>query len=483
MHRRTWVLVLAAATSLMTALDALVVSAALTTIRHDLGASAEQLEWTTNAYNLVMAVLLMPAAALGDRYGRRRMFAVGTALFTLASAVCAAAPDVVVLVAGRAVQGAGAALVSALGMTLVSAAYPAERRGAAIGFLQGGSGIAVLAGPGLGGVITDAIGWEFVFWLNVPIGLVVLPLILSKVDEGRGADRALDVRGLLLITGGALGLVWALARGNAAGWSSVEVLGAFAAGAALAAAFVAWELRAAEPMLPMRLFRNRGFVIGNVATVGLFASIFGGLFFYSQLLQTGLGLTPLQAGLGLIPWTSTLIVFGPLTGRLADRIGNRPLVVAGLATTAAGIAWVALVARAGMPYAELVVPFLVTSVGGSMTLAPTANAVMGAVAPAELGKASGVNSMLRELGGVFGLAVFVAVFAGTGGYASPVEFVDGFGPAMLVCAALVGCSAIAALLLPRQAAFSSAAPNDTANRAHQTLTLESTDRSASAGIG
>jgi EmrB/QacA subfamily drug resistance transporter len=377
------------------------------------------------------------------------MFAAGMALFTAASAACAVATDVVVLVVGRAVQGAGAAFVSALAITLVSVAFPAERRGSAIGFLQGGSGLAVLAGPGLGGAITHTVGWEFVFWLNVPIGLVVLPLILAKCDESRGADTALDVRGLLLVIGAVLGLVWALARGNAVGWASTEVVGAFALGAVALVAFVAWERRATEPMFPMRLLRSRGFVAGNVATAGLFASIFGGLFFYAQLLQTGLGLTPLQAGLGLVPWTSTLIVLGPLAGRLADRIGNRPLIVTGLLTTAIGIAWVALIARPGMPYGELVAPFLVASIGGSMALAPTANAVLGAVPPADLGKASGVNAMLRELGGVLGLAVFVAVFTGTGSYASPAAFVDGFGPAMGTCAAVVALSAVAVVVRRR----------------------------------
>jgi MFS family permease len=310
----------------------------------------------------------------------------------------------------------------------------------------------VLAGPGLGGAITHTVGWEFVFWLNVPIGLVVLPLVLMTCDESRGTDTALDVRGLLLVIAAVLGLVWALARGNAVGWASAEVLGAFLAGGAALVAFVAAQRRTAEPMFPLRLLRRRGFVAGNVATAGLFASIFGGLFFYSQLLQTGLGLTPLQAGLGLVPWTSTLIVLGPLTGRLADRIGNRPLIVTGLATTAVGIAWVALVARAGMPYGELVAPFLVASIGGSMALAPTANAVLGAVPPADLGKAAGVNAMLRELGGVLGLAVLVAVFTGTGSYASPAAFVDGFGPAMGTSAALVALCAVAAAVRGRRPA-------------------------------
>ncbi|MFC4949579.1 DHA2 family efflux MFS transporter permease subunit [Pseudonocardia sp. GCM10023141] len=333
---RRWVLGLATAASLMTALDTLVVSTALTTIQRDLGATAEQLEWTINAFNLVMAVLLMPAAALGDRFGRSRMFAIGVALFTVASVACALAPNVVVLVAARAAQGAGAALVTALAMTLVGAAYPADRRGAALGILQGGSGLAVLAGPGLGGVITTTVGWEFIFWLNVPIGLAVVLLVIGKVDESRGADTALDIRGLLLVTAAAVGLVWALARGNATGWTSAEVLTAFVAGGLLTIAFVAWERRAAAPMLPLRLFRSRGFVAANLATVGLVVSIFGGVFFFSQLLQNALGFTPLQAGLGLMPWTSALIVIGPFAGRLADRVGNRPLMVGGLLLSAGG---------------------------------------------------------------------------------------------------------------------------------------------------
>ena len=445
---RTWVLALASIASLMSALDTLVVSTALTTIQRDLDATVEELEWTVNAYNLVMAVLVMPAAALGDRFGRRLMFGTGLALFVVASAACALAPDILTLVVARAVQGAGTAFVIALAMTLVSAAYPPDRRGAAIGILQGVTGLAVLTGPGLGGVITDGFAWEWIFWLNVPIGLAVLPLLFAKVSESRGEDTALDVPGVALVTGAALGVVWALTRGNAAGWVSAEVLGAFAAGALLLAAFVARQRHATAPMLPPRLFRRPGFVAGNLATVGLFASIFGGVFFFSQFLQTGLGFTPLQAGLGLMPWTSTLFVLGPVGGVLADRIGNRPLLVGGLATAAAGIGWVALIAEPGMPYAQLVLPFLVASVGGSLALPAAANAVLGSVPHADVGKAAGVNSMLRELGGILSLAVLVAVFAGAGSYASPAAFVAGFTPAIGVCAVIVACGAVAAAFVP-----------------------------------
>jgi EmrB/QacA subfamily drug resistance transporter len=447
---RGWVLALASISSLMTALDTLVVSTALTTIQRDFGAAVEELEWTVNAYALVMAALLMPAAALGDRFGRRRMFGLGLALFVGASVVCALATDAVALALGRALQGAGGAFVTALAMTLVGAAYPAERRGRALGILNGITGLAVLAGPGLGGVITHSLAWEWIFWLNVPIGLVVIPLLLSKVRESRGPDTTLDGPGVVLITGAVLGVVWALARGNAAGWASAEVLGALGIGGLLLIGFVAWERRAPEPMLPLRLLRRPGFVAGNLATIGMFIKVFGGVFFFSQFLQNALGFTPLQAGFGLIPWTSTLIVLGPVAGMLADRIGNRPVIVSGLATAAVGIGWVALVAEPGMSYGQLVLPFLVASIGGSLALPPTANAVLGSVPAADVGKAAGVNTMARELGGVLGLAILVAVFATTGSYASPATFVAGFTPAIGVCAVLVACGAIAGAFVPRR---------------------------------
>ncbi|WP_232664854.1 DHA2 family efflux MFS transporter permease subunit [Pseudonocardia sp. TRM90224] len=446
---RTWVLVLASVASFMCALDTLVVASALTTIQRDLGATVEELNWTVNAFNLALAVLMMPAAAIGDRFGRRKVFGIGLALFSVASAVCAIAPHVEVLVVARAVQGAGAAVVTSLGLTLVGAAYPAERRGTAIGILQGISGLAVLAGPGLGGAVTTGVGWEWIFWLNVPIGLAVIPLVFVKVRESRGDDTALDLRGVVLIAAAALALVWTLSRGNDIGWSSAEVVLGFAAAVLLTAGFVRVQRRVREPLLPARLFRASGFIAGNIATIGLFAGIFGGVFFFAQFLQVGLGFTALQAGLGLMPWTSPLFVIGPLCGMLADRIGNRPLLVAGVTLKALGFGWIALIAAPGMSYGELVVPLFVAGVGGSMALPAAANAVVGAVAHADVGKAAGSNSMLRELGGVLGLAVMVAVFSGAGDVTSPGSFVAGFAPALGFCTALVACGAIAAAFVPR----------------------------------
>ena len=443
-----WVLALASIASLMVALDTLVVSTALTTIRLDLGASIEQLEWTVNAYNLTLAVLLLPAAALGDRFGRRRMFTVGLALFVAASAASALAPDAGSLIAARAVQGAGGALVITLALALVSAAFPAERRGAAIGILEGITGLAVVAGPVIGGAVAEGISWEWIFWLNVPIGLAAIPLALARIDQSFGGDTALDIGGLALVTGGALGLVWGLVRGNAAGWGSFEVVAALALGAALAAAFVAWELRAHEPMLPMRFFRSRAFSAGNAGVFFLFASLFGAVFFLAQFLQTGLGHGPLAAGLLLAPWTGTLFVVAPVAGALTDRIGERPLLVVGLALQAAGMAWIALIAEPGVAYGALVAPLIVAGIGASMAIPPAASSVVGAVAPEEVGKAAGANSMLRELGGVFGIAILVAVFAGAGSYASAEAFSDGFTPAIAVSAALSLIGAMVAIGVP-----------------------------------
>jgi EmrB/QacA subfamily drug resistance transporter len=456
---RGWVIALTGIGSLMAALDTLVVSTALSTIRLDLGASVEQLEWTVNAYNLSFAVLLITAAAVGDRFGRRRLYAAGLGLFVAASAACALAPDVGWLIAARAVQGAGAALLLTLGLALLSAAFPPERRGAAIGMFSAVTGLSVASGPLVGGVVVEGIDWEWIFWLNVPIGLAAIPFVLTRMKESFGPDTSLDFRGLALVTGAAFGIVWGLVRGNAAGWGSVEVVGTLSAGALLAVAFVAWELRAREPMLPMHFFASRAFSAGNAAIFFTFASLFTGVFFYAQLLQTVLGYGPLDAGLRLIPWTATFITVAPIAGTLADRFGERPFMVGGLLLQAVGTVWIALIAEPGLAYSELVLPLIVAGVGVSMAIPSGQNSVVGSVARDAVGKAAGANSMMRELGGVFGIAVSVAVFAGAGSYASTQAFTDGFAPAIGVAAALSVAGAVAALALPsRRSRAETAAP-------------------------
>ncbi len=449
-RRPRWVLGVASVASLMVALDALVVTTALPTIRAALGASIEELEWTVNAYTLSFAVLLVTGAAFGDRFGRRRLFAAGLGLFSLASAACALAPSVGALIVARAVQGAGAALVMPLGLTLLTAAYPAERRARALGIFSGITGLAVLGGPVIGGAITQGIAWQWIFWINVPIGLLTIPVVLRRVEESYGPRSAPDLAGLALVTGAALGLVWALVRGNSAGWGSIEVLAALAAGALLAVAFVLWERRAAEPMLPMGLFASRPFSSGNGAIFFLAAALYGAVFFMAQFLQTVKHHGPLDAGIRLLPWTATLFIVAPITGARISRVGERPFAVAGLLLQAAGMGWIALIAGPDVAYWRLVAPLAIAGCGVSMAMPAIQSAVVSSVAPASIGKASGAFNMMRQLGGVFGIATLVAVFSGSGGYASPQLFSDGFTAALAGAAGLSLLGALAGFGLPRR---------------------------------
>lgn len=455
---RVWVLALASAASCMAALDTLVVATALTTIREHLDASVETLEWTLNAYNLSFAVLLMTAAGLGDRFGRRRMFATGLALFSLASAACALAPTAGWLIAARALQGGGAALIMTLAFALVSAAYPPEKRGAALGTFFALSGLAVASGPLVGGAITEGIAWQWIFWINVPIGLALAPLALRRIPESFGPDAALDLRGLALVSGGVLGVVWALVRGNAAGWGSPEVLAALIGGVLLLAAFAWWQLRAPAPMLPLTYFRARAFSAGNAAIFCTVGALFCGVFFFAQFMQTVLGAGPLGAGLRLLPWTATLFFTAPIAGRLVDRVGERPLLAIGPLLQALGFGWIALVADAGTSYGTLIAPLIVAGVGVSMSFPAAQNAVVSAVPPEAIGKAAGANSTMRELGGVFGIALGVALFASAGGYATAQTFSDGFAAAIGGAAVLSLVGAACGAALPRRGRVRAATP-------------------------
>jgi EmrB/QacA subfamily drug resistance transporter len=447
-RKRTWVVVLTGIASMMAALDTVVVSTALSTIRVHLHASVGQLEWTVNAYNLSFAVLLMTAAALGDRFGRKRLLAIGLGLFSAASAACAVSPDAGFLIAARAVQGAGAAFILPLALAILTAAFPPERRGTAIGMFSAVTGISVALGPIVGGAIVHGIDWSWIFWVNVPIGLLAIPFVLRRLEESFGKRVALDIPGVALITVAAFGLVWGLVRGNSAGWGSAEVLGSLIAGALFAVAFVRWELRTRDAMLPMSFFGSRTFTAGNAAIFFVLGSLFSDVFFFPQLLQTALHYDPLQAGLRLMVWTSTFILVAPAVGALVDRIGERPLMVGGLLIQAGGSAWIASIARPGLPFSQLVMPLIVAGVGISMAIPSAQNSVVGSATLETAGKLAGINSMMRELGGVFGIALAVAVFAGFGGYASARTFTNGFEPAIWVSSGLALLGALCGLALP-----------------------------------
>jgi EmrB/QacA subfamily drug resistance transporter len=445
-----WTFVITSIGLFMVTLDNLVVTMALPVIREDLGASLEDLEWTVNAYTLTFAVLLLTGAALGDRFGRRRMFAVGMGIFTLASAAAALAPSVDALVAARALQGVGGAIVTPLTLTILSAAVPPEKRGVALGAWGGIGGLAVALGPVVGGAVVEGISWQWIFWLNVPIGLVLLPLALRRLKETYGPNRALDLPGLGLVSAGLFGIVWGVIRGNAQGWASTEILTSLMFGALLVVAFVAWELRTPNPMLPMRFFRNRTFAAANASSLFMFFGMFGSIFLLAQFLQVVQGYSPLDAGLRTLPWTAMPMFIAPIAGSLSDRIGGRPLMAAGLAMQAAALGWIAAITEPDVAYGQLVPPFVIAGVGMSLFFAPVANVVLSSVRRVEEGQASGANNAIRELGGVFGVAVLAAVFASYGGYETPQSYVDGLTPAVWVGAIVVALGALAAVFIPRR---------------------------------
>ncbi|MFF4492564.1 DHA2 family efflux MFS transporter permease subunit [Streptomyces sp. NPDC001546] len=457
-----WALVLTGLASFMAALDNLVVTTALPAIRADLGGRLEDLEWTVNAYTLTFAVLLMFGSALGDRFGRRRLFTAGLALFTAASAAAALSPGIDQLIAARAVQGAGAAVMMPLSLTLLTAAVPAARRGMALGIYGAVTGLAVASGPLIGGSLTEHISWQWIFWLNVPIGLVLIPLARLRLAESTAPGARLDVPGTLLISGGLFGIVYGLVNANAHGWTSAPVLTGLLAGSALVGGFIRHGFRNANPILPMRLFRNRGFFGINLASLLMYLGMFGSIFLLSQFLQGVAGYSPTEAGLRMLPWTGMGMIVAPLAGILSDRIGGRPVVVAGLALQALGLGWFALVLSPGVSYAAQLPALVLSGIGMSLYFAPANHVLMSTVGPADQGKASGTNNALREVGGALGVAVLASVFSAHGGYRTPQTFTDGTVPALWIGAAAVALAAALTLLVPGR---TKTAPAPTADQA------------------
>src|SRR4051812_39260800 len=430
-----WTFAIVSTALFMVVLDNLVVTNALLSIKRDLGATIQQLEWTVNAYTLSYAVLLLTGAALGDRFGRRRMFSLGLGLFTLASAAAAVAPSTSALIAARAIQGVGAAVVTPLTLTLLSEAVPAEKRGLALGAWSGISGLAVALGPVVGGAVVTGISWHWIFWLNVPIGVIAAPLAVLRLSESHGESRGIDLRGLGLASGGLLGVVYGIVHAASAGWTAFTVLGPIGAGAVLLAAFVAWELRAPEPMLPMSFFKSRTFSATNGVTIAMYFGTFGSVFLLAQFFQVAQHYSALQSGLRILPWTVMPIFIAPIAGALSDRIGGRPLMAAGLALQGGGLAWMAAITTPTIAYGRLVPAFMRAGAGMALVFAPAANTVLGAVRPKQAGQASGATNAIRELGGVLGVSVLATVFSAHGGFSSPQAYVDGLIPAVWVGAA------------------------------------------------
>jgi EmrB/QacA subfamily drug resistance transporter len=446
-----WAFAISSVALFMVALDNLVVTTALPVIKRDLGASLQDLQWMVNAYTLTFAVLLITGAALGDRFGRKRVFIVGMATFIGGSALAALSPSTEVLILARAIQGVGGAIVTPLTLTILSAAVPPERRAVALGAWGGIAGLAIAIGPLVGGAIAEGLDWHWIFWLNVPIGLVVIPLAATRLTETYGPESKLDGPGLGLISAGLLALVWGVINGNDRGWGSSEVVAALVAGFLLLVAFVVWESRQAHPMLPLSFFRSRAFSAANLVSLLMYFGMFGSVFLLAQFFQVVQGYSPFQAGLRTLPWTGMPIIVAPIAGILADRIGGRPILATGMALQAVALGWLAMVVTPTVPYGTMVVPFIMAGVGMGLFFAPIANVVLSAVRPEEEGKASGATNTIREVGGVFGVAVLAAVFTANGSYNDPAAYVAGLQPAIALGALVVGVGAIAALFIPARA--------------------------------
>jgi EmrB/QacA subfamily drug resistance transporter len=433
-RRLGWVLGLTSTAYFMVALDATVVSTALPRMQADLHVGLTSLQWTLNAYGIAFAAGIITAAALGDRFGRRRIFTIGLALFSVASAACALAPSASDLIAARTVQGLGGAIVLPLSLTILTTAFPAERRGTIVGIYGGLAGLAVAAGPLVGGLVTQGINWHWIFWINVPIGVAAVTLSLRLLPESHGARERLDLTGVALVTGGVVAIVWALVRANQAGWASPEIVTTLAAGTVLLVAFVAWENRVAEPMVPLRLFRDRAFAMGNATTFLMSGAIFAGAYLVAEEFQFARHYSPTSTGLRLLPFFATPMIISPLAGALSDKTGRRPVMVTGLALLSAGFAWVAFRGSLTTSWVELTLALLVAGVGISMALPTVPTAVLNAVAPREMGKASGINYMAQRLGGVLAIAISTAVFTANGHLGTPASVTAGFKPALAACA-------------------------------------------------
>ncbi len=445
--RALWTWIATSIAVFMVSMDNLVVTNALPVIRVKLNAGLEGLEWTVNAYTLTFAVLLLTGAALGDRFGRRRLFVIGIAIFTLASAAAALAPNIGTLIATRAVQGVGGAIALPLTLTLLSSVVPANKRGIAFGVWGATAGLGVALGPVIGGAITEYSSWQWIFWVNVPIGLLLLPL-LALVRESRGGAGKLDLVGTALVTVGLFGVVFGVVRGNGHGWSSGQVLTALIAGGALLVAFGLWERRAKNPMVPLSMFRSRGFALTNVVSLVMAFGMFGSVFLSAQFLQTVQHYSPLEAGIRTLPWTAMPAVTAPIAGILSDRIGGRRVVAAGMILQTIAIGWLAAISTPNIEYARLVPIFVIAGAGMGLFFAPIARLTIDFSPVSLQGVASGTSNALRQLGTVLGVAVLGAVFSAKGSYASGASFVDGLRSASTVGAVVLGVGAILALAIP-----------------------------------
>ncbi|KRA25751.1 MFS transporter [Microbacterium sp. Root61] len=447
---RPFGLVVAAASvpMFMATLDNLVMTNALPVLHTELGASVEELQWFVNAYTLAFASAILIASALGDRFGRRTVFLIGIGIFAAGSVAAALSTDPTQLIVARAIQGFGGAGVLPLSLALLAGGVSPARRPLAIGIWGGISGLGVAVGPLVGGAVMEGWSWQAIFWINVPVALIAIPLVLFALRNDFGARQRIDILGVVLVGVGVLALVHGIVRGNDDGWTSFSVMGELAVGTVLIVAFLLWQTRARAPIVPLRLFRDRSFSVTNIVGFAFSFGTFGAVFILIQYMQVVQGATPLEAAVQTTPWTLAPMIVAPLAGIFSSRIGTRALMVTGLGLQGAALTWLALILSTDVPYIDLVVPFIMAGVGMGLVFAPSATALLATLGVLDHAKASGVNSTVREIGIALGTAVMTAIFVSAGGELRPDLYVDAARPAVMVGAAVLFAGMIAGFWLP-----------------------------------
>ena len=433
----------------MASLDNLVVTNALPVIRTNLGATLEELTWTVNAYTLTFASCILMSSALADRFGRRRVFLLGIFVFTASSAWCGISDNIGTLITARTLQGIGGSAVMPLSLALLSTSVPERMRATAIGIWGGVAGLGVALGPLIGGAVVEGMTWHAIFWINVPFGLLCIPLVWITIPESRGRPEPLDFLGLALVGIGLFGITYGIVRGNDAGWTSAEVLTGLIGGVALIVIFIWWESHAASPLLPLRLFSNRSFSMANIVGFLFFFGIFGAIFILIQFLQVVQGANPLEAGLMTMPWTLAPLIVSPLAGLLTSRVGTRPVIVAGMALMSIGLLWIGAILDPGVEYIYSVPLYMAAGVGMGMVFAPIATATLQGMVPEDRATASGTNMTIRQVGIELGGATLTAIFTALDGTLTPTGFTDAASPAILTGAAALVLGTFAAFFFPK----------------------------------
>ncbi|MEV0944280.1 MFS transporter [Micromonospora wenchangensis] len=451
-RRGTTLLILATAVPMfMVSLNNLVVTNALPVLARELDSGPDRLQWIIHAYSLSFAGLLLTGAAVGDRFGRRRIFTTGIVIFAVGSAVCALSGTLGLLVTGRVVQGIGAAIVFPLSLTLLANGVSDARRAMAIGLWSAVNGLGVALGPLIGGAVTESLGWEGIFWVSVPVGLVLVPVIRLILPESAGENRSIDLPGVLLASTAVMSLVWGIVEAGSQGWGSVDAVTRFGMAALLVALFVGWERRVAEPLLPLYFYRTRSFVLSNLVALLMFFGVFGALYWLMQYLQLVLGYSPLAAGVRTLPWTAMPMLVAVLAGLVTARVGAGRLMAAGLLLEAVALGWSAAIMDTAVPYGRIVPALLLGGIGMGLIFAPMTEAVLASVDRRDRGKASGANATVREVGFALGVAVLTTVVTRLAGPLTDARaFVDAVRPAVWLGAAVVALGAVAALSLPRR---------------------------------